>query len=359
MIKWFYESWGVLTIISAAVGLISAVVAVCKDISKKTDRKYNYILWFVCTVCVSFVTVSLIVGNCFSEVPDVIGRTLYDAKYDLLKVGLNIVVEPGITTEEMKDRYVEWQSIDAGEPAIKDSSVMVLAKKDTNVIDTAESTIIVPNVVGENLNDAVYLLASNGIWYQINNLDDYISVLSQCYVVSQTIPGGSSVPQGSIVELELSAQEADIPEVQEPDDDNMVTVPNLVGMGEHEAAEALAERGLLYQIYWLEGTNESADYYYIVYQSIPARSKVPAGTLIELERSDISPIAQVVVPNVVGMEQTEATKLLTESGLQFQVWWTQSEADTEPYYILEQSIPAGSIVDARTLVRLQLTSTKP
>lgn len=359
MIKWFYESWEVLTGISAAVGLISAIIAVRGCINRKSDSKYDGILWFICTVAVLFVTVSLFVGNYFVEVPDVIDRTLYDAKHDLLAAGLNIMVEPGITTEELRDHYVEWQSIDAGELAIKNSNVMVLVKKDTTAIDTAESTIIVPNVVGENLNDAIYLLASNGIWYQINNLNDYVSVLNECYVVFQTIPGGSSVPQGFIVELELSTQEADIPEVQEPDDDNMVTVPNLVGMGEHEAAEALAERGLLCQIYWLEGTNESADYYYIVYQSIPARSKVPAGTLIELERSDVSPIAQVVVPNVVGMEQTEATKLLRKSGLQFQVWWTQSEADTEPYYILEQSIPAGSIVDARTLVRLQLTSTKP
>ena len=359
MIKWFYESWEFLTIISVAVGLISAIIAVCRYISKKSGSRYNCILWFISVIATLFVTVSLITGNYFVGVPDVIDRTLYDAKRDLLEVGLNMVVESNITTEEFRDRFVEWQSIDAGGLAIKDANVMVLAKKDTNGINTAENTIIVPNVIGENLNDAIYLLTDSNLGYQITNLEDFRFILNQCYVGSQTIPGGSSVPQYSTVVLELSVQEADIPEIQEPNEEDMITVPNLVGMGEYEATESLMARGLQYQVFWSEGTNESADYYYIIYQSIPADSKVPAGTLVELERSDISPTSQVIVPNVVGMEQMEATKLLTGSGLQFQVWWTLDEAYAEPYYILEQSIPEGTSVDAGTLVRLQLTSTKP
>ncbi len=63
----------------------------------------------------------------------------------------------------------------------------------------------------------------------------------------------------------------------------------------------------------------------------------------------------ITVPDVTGMEQLEAIYLLRDLGLQFQVWWS-SELTTSPYYIVSQSIPAGTSVPKGTLVRLQIAS---
>lgn len=69
---------------------------------------------------------------------------------------------------------------------------------------------------------------------------------------------------------------------------------------------------------------------------------------------------EIIVPNVIGMEQIMATILLTDQGLQFQVWWTEeNNIDVEQYYIIDQSIPAGSSVPAGTIVKLELSATKP
>ncbi len=69
---------------------------------------------------------------------------------------------------------------------------------------------------------------------------------------------------------------------------------------------------------------------------------------------------KVIVPQVTGLEQLEAIELLTQSGLHFQVWWTEvNNVDSEKYYIIGQSIPADCAVPAGTLIKLELTPNSP
>lgn len=96
-------------------------------------------------------------------------------------------------------------------------------------------------------------------------------------------------------------------------------------------------------------------------QSVDECSIVPKGTLVtvylkEIE-TDVADIqGTVTVPQVISMEQTEGAELLTESGLQFQVWWTEeNNIGADLYYIVDQSIPAGSEVSAGTLIKVELS----
>lgn len=69
---------------------------------------------------------------------------------------------------------------------------------------------------------------------------------------------------------------------------------------------------------------------------------------------------KILVPNVVGMEQIEATELISAKGLQFQVWWTEeNNIIAEHYYIIDQSIKEGTSVEGGTLIELELSPTKP
>ncbi len=68
---------------------------------------------------------------------------------------------------------------------------------------------------------------------------------------------------------------------------------------------------------------------------------------------------KVPVPDVLGMEQGAAVDLLESIGFGFQVWWYEEDvANTDVYYIIDQSIPAGADVEPGTVIRLQLSSTK-
>lgn len=103
----------------------------------------------------------------------------------------------------------------------------------------------------------------------------------------------------------------------------------------------------------------------VIGQSIDEGSIVPKGTQVIVylkeEQTDVPAIqGTVTVPQVAGMEQSEGIEILTERGLQFQVWWTEeNNADTELFYIIDQSIPAGSEVAAGTLIKLELSPDRP
>lgn len=101
-------------------------------------------------------------------------------------------------------------------------------------------------------------------------------------------------------------------------------------------------------------------------QSIEAGTVIKKHTIVELSYRYPVNVEEftgekVSVPNVVGMEQMEATSLLTERGLQFQVWWTDNGdfEYSDTYYIIGQSIPAGSDIPAGTLIKLELSPMKP
>lgn len=69
---------------------------------------------------------------------------------------------------------------------------------------------------------------------------------------------------------------------------------------------------------------------------------------------------KVIMPNLIGKEQLEATEMLTEIGLQFQVWWTaENNTESETYYIISQSIPEDTEIPSGTLVKLELSPNKP
>lgn len=72
-----------------------------------------------------------------------------------------------------------------------------------------------------------------------------------------------------------------------PADDDMVTVPRVVGMEQDEGVKELSKYGLEYEV-WAKEEN-IGEQYYIIDQSIPEGCTVPAGTKVLLELSSRKP----------------------------------------------------------------------
>lgn len=187
-------------------------------------------------------------------------------------------------------------------------------------------------------------------------------------VVSQSIETGILVPKGTVIIMDCvnGTQNNDNNNIETPKENEVsdetkipvhcVSVPNVVDLEEEKAVQLLESSGLEASVWWLSSLNDKLSTYYIIEQSIPAGSVVPIGTKVEIQRSGIKNGTSVVVPCVVGMDQEEATALLTNSGLSFQVWWTEevNNSSSEEVFIAEQSIPEGSEAPAGTVVRLKL-----
>ena len=297
------------------------------------------------------------IGMTFTKAPIVYGKTVQEAIQIFNDAGLNLVLPEGLLINDTT-RYmtVTGQSYEENQPIPKGTQITVYI--DSTVIRTPQKIVVVPYVVGELYINAKETLSANGLRHQVRTSGEKDILVDSAYVVSQSIAESSNIPEGSLIELELSSKKEEI-SITPPAMD-MVEVPKVVDLEELEAVRVLEERGLTAQVFWVTGTNESLAQYYIINQSIPAGSSVPFGTLIELERSGIKLGTPVTVPNVIGMEQTEATTLLKNMGLNFQVWWTEeNNISVEEYYIINQSMPMDSLVSSGTVIKLELSATKP
>lgn len=359
MIEILYDAWGWLASVSIVVTLITGLAALRQWFSKDEDRSIavKLLIDLLFSSSIVVLLLSFAIGTMFTRVPSVYNKTVSEAEKVLQDAGLNLSLPSGTTKDaEILDKIVTGQNYVPNRFVPKGTEIIV--NIDSTIKPPTQEFVNVPKLVGERYIDALDILSESDLRYHISVVGEKDVSIEDAYIASQSIAVGLSVPKGSLIELELSTQEENIPSV--PPSANMIEVPYVVDMEEKEAVSVLEERGLTGQVWWVTGSNESLAQYYIVSQSIPAGSMVPVGTLIELERSGVKPGTPVNVPNVVGMEQHEAITLLSNIGLQFQVWWTEeNNISSEYYYIIGQSIPADNSVPAGTLVRLELSPIKP
>lgn len=63
----------------------------------------------------------------------------------------------------------------------------------------------------------------------------------------------------------------------------------------------------------------------------------------------------VIVPSVVGLSQEKAVSILENAKLNFKVWVNEEDIG-DAYYVVDQSIPANSMVEIGTTIELQLAA---
>lgn len=305
----------------------------------------------ILTICCIILAGSFIIGILFTQVPDIEGMTTYEAKQLLYESDLKIKLP--LNTNDNDSSIIIWQSVGQNDLVLRGTTVGVM----TNEIP---QTIGVPYMIGEKYENAIALLIENGLQYRIRVAEENSTSLDQYYVSYQSIAAGSIVPAGTVIDLELSLHEIETPLNQETS--IFIPVPKLIGLEEQEAVDLLMSLGLEGSVYWLQGTDENADQYYIFNQSIPEGTLVVLGTIIELEHTPKQFESPAVVPYVIGMDQDSAVNMIRANGLQFQVWWTEEENSKMPvdiYSIKGQSISAGSTVPVGTIIELELTTEKP
>ena len=126
-----------------------------------------------------------------------------------------------------------------------------------------------------------------------------------------------------------------------------VRMPDVSGMSESKAAAVLQENGLSYRIL---GSGSS-----IVSQLPKEGRELPTGSTVLLYTDDSMPTEPVTVPNLMGMNVTDATKALTDCGLYLQAKGTDSTA--WHVVVTGQDIAAGTQVERGTTVTVLFADT--
>lgn len=135
---------------------------------------------------------------------------------------------------------------------------------------------------------------------------------------------------------------------------NESTVPQLVGLTQQQAETAVAEAGLRLGVVSEEATSAIAPGL-VIEQSPAASTKVDADSAVDVS---VSVVPVVVVPDVVGTTQSDATAALAERGLVVGTTTFVYDTEVEAGYVKSQEPAADTEVEAGTAVALTLSKGK-
>ncbi|MDR2356415.1 MAG: Stk1 family PASTA domain-containing Ser/Thr kinase [Clostridiales Family XIII bacterium] len=248
-------------------------------------RALAVLLALVCAIPVSyFIYTGLQVLKAPSEIelPNVLGMTEENAKELLADLNLELIVADHAYSAEYEEGLIVSQERPEGSAVKEGFKLRVNLSRGaapeantTPAVQTPESEaeIVVPNVSGMPLADAIYVLESFG--YRQGNISRDYSSLPVDYVVRQTPAAATAEAPGTKVDLVLS---------DGPETIQNVAAPNLIGLSVDAAKALLEESGLSLG----ESVPEASASYeegLIIWQRYTAGAELTAGSRIDVKVS--------------------------------------------------------------------------
>lgn len=208
----------------------------------------------------------------------------------------------------------------AGTEVERDSTVQVF-------VSSGPEEIVVPPVIGQTLEEAERQITDAGLTVgQVTQRAD--ATFAEGIIVEQDPAAGLRVGREAPVNLVVSTG----PETR--------IVPNLVNLSEREAIAQLQERGLLSRV-----TDEYSDAVpadMVIRTDPVADAEVQLGDTVLIVVS-LGP-APVEVPNLIGMNQTEAEAALAERGLEIIVGSQPVADESQNGLVIAQDPTAGEML---------------
>jgi beta-lactam-binding protein with PASTA domain len=276
----------------------------------------------------SAVNIVVSTGPHQATVPDVVGLTESAATAAITGAGLTIGSITRQSSASVPAGHVIIQNPVAGTSVADGSAV--------NLVVSSGPPIDVPDVVGLEQTAAAAAIMGAELAVGTVMTQPHATVPAD-HVISQSPPAGSSVANGSSVNLVVSAGPAP------------VSVPNVVGLAQAAAETALtnAELGVGAVTEEFSSNVQSGR---VISQSPTSGMSVPPGTAVNLVVSK-GP-KPVSVPNVVGLTQAAASSALANAELVLGDVTKQPSDTVPPGEVLSQDPAADTTVDAGSPVNL-------
>ena len=232
-----------------------------------------------------------------------------------------------------------WGSDDASPPAATSDSVGTTprAAPRTTPAATPEPQVV-PEVVGAPLGEARSLLADAGFTVRTEVVP---SERPAAEVLRQSPAADTRADRNSVVLVTVSAGPA------------RITVPQVVGLDEHEAGRALREAGLRPQIRRVRSGEAAGT---VLRQRPDADTAVDPDTAVRLDVAQPAPPEppSIEVPSVVGLAAADARARLRERGLRSTL--TRVVSSRPAGTVVAQSPGAGAELEKGESVELRVSS---
>lgn len=276
---------------------------------------------------------SIIEPENVSAVPNVVGLTQGAALGALTNAGFTLGDVTQQSSATVPAGSVISQDPVAGANAAPGTAVSL-------VVSSGPANVLVPSVVTLAQSSAIAAITDAGLVVGAITQQSSASVPMN-HVISQNPGGGSSVAAGSAVNLVISSGP------------QMVSVPNLIGLSQSAASDAITNVGLVVGVVVLE-PSASAPVGTVIGQAPSGGVNVNLGSAVNLTVS--SGPATVAVPSVTGLTQSSAVAAITNAGLLLGTVTTQSSASVAAGHVIAQDPPGGASAAAGSLINLVVSS---
>ena len=226
------------------------------------------------------------------------------------------------------------------------------AKKKPKQTTTTVAQVTVPDLVGQQREDAEATLEAAGLTASVNEVP---SKEEPGIVVAQAPRGGEQLEKGSSVTLNVSKGE------EKPVQPVTIAVPAVVGQDQGSAREAIKAAGLRPSTQRVPSTQEKNT---VVSQSPAGGSSVQkgAGVLLNISEGppkakdnqdeERQPSATEKVPKVIGQDEISATADLQAAGFSVSTVDQQTADPNEDGIVVDQSPSGGSRADQNSTVTI-------
>lgn len=207
-------------------------------------------------------------------------------------------------------------------------------------VETKVEQVEMINVIGMTMEEARAALLKLGLNPEVSYVES--DSVAEGIVISADISTSTKVDVNSTVVITVSAGIKG------------VEVPNVVGVSYAEAVTALDQKGFVATK--MESYSSEVEKGNVISQTPEAGSKAPSGSAVTVRVSLGAEETKVRVPNVIGLDEEDATISLIEAGLTpGQVTEVNNEDAALNGLICYQSYSVGSYVDAGTVVDMRLS----
>jgi serine/threonine-protein kinase len=246
------------------------------------------------------------------EVPSVIGQDVGTAQTLLQDKGFDVDVKPSPSSAP-RDSVLEQDPV-AGEKADEGSSVVL-------TISAGPAVVKVPDVKGLSEKDATERLDKAG--FEVTPDFGFDDAVPEGRAIGTEPAAGTEVPNGAPITLIISRGS------------NKVEVPDVVGLTDQQALNALADAELGGSVVQRDDPAPAGE---VVGQSPGAGQEVKPGTQVTLFVSS----GAVSVPDVLGQTRQDAISILKRAGFTFSTTEQSTDDPAQDGRVVNQFPPGGS-----------------
>lgn len=204
--------------------------------------------------------------------------------------------------------------------------------------EDASKKVSVPSVIGKTEEEAKTTLNSLGLGYKATYQPS--NTIPEGTVISQGTSSGTKVAKNTTITLSISSG----PESS--------SVPNVVGRDQVEASSLLESAG--FKVSVKQSYSDSVEQGKVISQSPSGSTTVSPGSTVTITVSQGKETKMVTVPNVVGMNSTDAQNTLTSLGLNYSIVETK-DTNVEKGKVINISPSAGQQVEEGTSVKIYVS----